>query len=192
MRLAPFQLHRPAELEAALALREQFGDDSAYYAGGTELLLALKARVLRYEHLIDLKRIAGFDRLALEGNELVIGPLVTHLRLATDPLVCERLPAYAALSNNVGNIRVRASGTLAGNLCFSEPHADPPALLCLLGATLTLQGEGGERRCFALSRLDRLHRRPSDSCRAGRGRARWCAAQRVGRRAAASCRGDSG
>lgn len=146
MRLAPFQLHRPTELQAALTLRAQFGDDSAYYAGGTELLLALKARVLRYEHLIDLKRIAGFGRLALEGNELVIGPLVTHLRLATDPLVRERLPAYAALSNNVGNIRVRASGTLAGNLCFSEPHADPPALLCLLGASLTLHGPDGERR----------------------------------------------
>ncbi|MCG6204239.1 FAD binding domain-containing protein [Rhodopseudomonas sp. HC1] len=145
MRLAPFQLHRPNELQAALALREKFGDDSAYYAGGTELLLALKARVLRYDHLIDLKRIAGFDRLALDGNEVVIGPLVTHLRLATDPLIRDRLPAYAKLADNVGNIRVRASGTLAGNLCFSEPHADPPALLCLLGATLMLHGPDGER-----------------------------------------------
>jgi len=145
VRLAPFQLHRPTELHAALALRAQFGDDSAYYAGGTELLLALKARVLRYEHLIDLKRIVGFDRLARDGNDLVIGPLVTHLRLATDPLIRESLPAYARLSDNVGNIRVRASGTLAGNLCFSEPHADPPALLCLLGASVTLHGPSGER-----------------------------------------------
>jgi carbon-monoxide dehydrogenase medium subunit len=45
----------------------------------------------------------------------------------------------------VANVRVRAAGTLAGNLAFAEPHADPPALLIALGARVVLEGPKGPR-----------------------------------------------
>jgi carbon-monoxide dehydrogenase medium subunit len=143
---ARFELHRPESVAAALALLAEHGDDAAFYAGGTELLIALKARVLRYAHVVDLKRIAALRGIS-EGADgtLIIGALATHHQLAQHPLIRERLPAYAELSNNVANIRVRVSGTLGGNLCFAEPHADPPALLCALQARVRLAGTGGER-----------------------------------------------
>jgi carbon-monoxide dehydrogenase medium subunit len=72
--------------------------------------------------------------------------LSTHHELANDPVIRERLPAYAALSDNIANIRVRCAGTLGGNLCFAEPHADPPALLCALGAEVVLERAGRSRR----------------------------------------------
>lgn len=140
-----FQLHRPATLDAALDLRAQYGDDAAYYAGGTELLLALKARVLRYDHLIDLKKIASLKGVRQDADEVVIGALTSHLDLAGDALMHRLIPAYAALSNNIANIRVRVAGTIGGNLCFGEPHADPPALLAVLGAHIVLQGSEGTR-----------------------------------------------
>jgi carbon-monoxide dehydrogenase medium subunit len=46
MRPARFRLHRPNSLAAALELKAEFGDAAAFHAGGTELLVALKARVL--------------------------------------------------------------------------------------------------------------------------------------------------
>jgi carbon-monoxide dehydrogenase medium subunit len=140
-----FQLHRSATLGAALELRARYGDDAAYYAGGTELLLAMKARVLRYDHLIDLKNITSLRGVQLESEEIVIGALTTHLDLARDALVHRLIPAYAALSNNIANIRVRVAGTIGGNLCFGEPHADPPALLAALDARVELQGPEGIR-----------------------------------------------
>jgi carbon-monoxide dehydrogenase medium subunit len=145
MLLAPFKYHRPRDLASAHALLAEFGDAAAVYAGGTELLLALKARVLRYEHLIDLKHVAELNGIRHQAGEVVIGALVSHFRLATDPLITRLLPAYAALSDNIANIRVRVAGTLAGNLCFAEPHADPPALLAALGATVTLASANGSR-----------------------------------------------
>lgn len=136
----PFQLHRPATLDAALESRARLGDDATFYAGGTELLLALKARVLRYDHLIDLKRIASLRGVRQEADEVVIGALTSHLDVARDALMHRLVPAYAALSNNIANIRVRVAGTIGGNLCFGESHADPPALLAALGARVVLQG----------------------------------------------------
>jgi carbon-monoxide dehydrogenase medium subunit len=145
MRPFPFAYHRPTNLPDALTLMGRWGEAAAFYAGGTELLLALKARVLRYDHLIDLKRIPELRGIRRIGDAIEIGGLSTHHEIARDPLVCETLPAYAALSGAVANIRVRVAGTIAGNLCFAEPHADPPALLCAYDASVRLQGPEGAR-----------------------------------------------
>jgi len=144
---ARFELHRPGSVAEALALLAAHGDDATPYAGGTELLVAMKARVLRYGHVVDLKRIKELHGVSARADgTIVIGALATHHQLANHPLLREKLPAYAALSANVANIRVRVAGTLGGNLCFAEPHADPPALLCALGAVAVLAGAAGERR----------------------------------------------
>lgn len=145
MLLPPFQHHRPRTIAEAHDTFARYSDDCAFYAGGTELLLSIKARVLRYGHLIDLKAIDGLGTIVRDGSNLVVGSLVNHFRMANEEIVRNAVPSYAALSNNIGNIRVRTMGTLAGNLCFAEPHADPPALLSALGAKLTLRGLNGER-----------------------------------------------
>jgi carbon-monoxide dehydrogenase medium subunit len=141
-----FDFHRPASLEAAIALLAQHGDDASPYAGGTELLIALKARVARFAHLVDLKRIAELRGVAARADGGVsIGALSTHHELAHDALVRARVPGYAELSGNIANIRVRVAGTLGGNLCFAEPHADPPTMLCALGAEMQLASPRGRR-----------------------------------------------
>jgi carbon-monoxide dehydrogenase medium subunit len=143
--LSDFQLHRPATVAEAVQLRAELGDSAALYAGGTELLLAMKLGVLDYEHLIDVKRIGGLRGIERRDGEVRIGATVTHRELENHPLVTGALPALAALERNVANVRVRAAGTLAGNLAFGEPHADPPALLSALDARVELVGTQGRR-----------------------------------------------
>lgn len=141
-----FELHRPRALGEALALLADHAEDVAPIAGGTELLIALKARVLRYGHLVDIKRLPELRGITRGADGVIsIGALSTHHELAHDAVIREHLPAYAALSENIANIRVRVAGTLGGNLCFAEPHADPPAMLCALGARVVLAGPGGSR-----------------------------------------------
>ncbi|HEU5431812.1 MAG TPA: FAD binding domain-containing protein, partial [Thermomicrobiales bacterium] len=65
------------------------------------------------------------------------------------PLVREHLPALAALEANVANVRVRAAGTIGGNLCFAEPHSDPATLLVALDARFTLVSVDGAREIAA-------------------------------------------
>ena len=142
---ADLRLHRPASLPAALAMRAELGHAAALYAGGTELVLALKLGVLEYAHLIDIKRCAELRGVNEVDGALRIGAVTTHRELETSPLVARRLPALAELERRVANIRVRAAGTIGGNLAFAEPHADPPALLTALGARLQLVCDGGIR-----------------------------------------------
>jgi carbon-monoxide dehydrogenase medium subunit len=143
--LRRIEVHRAATVEEAVALRVRFGDQAAVYAGGTELLLAMKLGVARWPHLIDVKPIPALRRISLADRTLRIGATVTHWDLERDASVAKAIPALAMLERSVANVRVRAAGTLAGNIAFAEPHADPPTLLNALGAKIVVQGQKGTR-----------------------------------------------
>ncbi|HET8568849.1 MAG TPA: FAD binding domain-containing protein [Candidatus Limnocylindria bacterium] len=143
--LRRLQVHRARSVEEAIDLRRRFGEDGAVYAGGTELLLAMKMGVARWRHLIDVKPIERLRGVTVSGGVVRIGAAVTHWELERDAGLERAVPALAALERNVANVRVRAAGTLAGNLAFAEPHADPPALLLALGARVLLEGPNGAR-----------------------------------------------
>ncbi len=145
MVLRRFDVHRAASVAEAIALRQRYGEDAAIYAGGTELLLAMKLGIARWPHLIDIKPIPALGQLSVTGDTVRIGATVTHWELERDPGLAGAIPVFARLEANVANVRVRAAGTLAGNLAFAEPHADPPALLVALGARVLLEGPAGSR-----------------------------------------------
>src|SRR5213593_2008490 len=123
--LRRFDVHRVTSVAEAVDLRRRFGDDAAIYAGGTELLLAMKMGVARWPQLIDVKTITSLGEISATKDTLRIGATATHWDIERDPVVARALPSLARLESNVANIRVRAAGTLAGNLAFGEPHADP-------------------------------------------------------------------
>lgn len=166
MLLPRFALHTPGSLAEAVELLARYGEDATVYAGGTELLLAMKHGILGYGHLIDIKRIPGLAEVTVAKDAgLAVGALATHHILEHHPLLARHLAPYSALSRTVGNIRVRVSGTLGGNLCFAEPHADPPAFLAAAGARVSLVGPEGVREVtvadFVVGAFDTV-RRPDE------------------------------
>ena len=66
----------------------------------------------------------------------MIGALCTHHQFENSPVLRDKLPALIKLEQNVANVRVRQAGTIGGNICFAEPHADPGTLLMALGAKM--------------------------------------------------------
>ena len=124
---------------------DHYGETGTLYAGGTELLLAMRHDLLRYEHLIDIKAVGGLDGIERRDGHLHIGAGATHRAIERSDVVREQLPVMAAMAADVANVRVRATGTLGGNLCFAEPHSDPATLLLALGGVARVQGKAGER-----------------------------------------------
>jgi carbon-monoxide dehydrogenase medium subunit len=145
MPLRRFTIHQPKSIAEASQMLGQYGDKGRLYAGGTELLLAMKHDLLRYEHLIDVKTIPDLDQIELKNSALMIGSTATHRAIERSGLVRQNLLVLADMENKVANVRVRASGTLGGNLCFAEPHSDPATLLTALGAKAQVQGKSGSR-----------------------------------------------
>ena len=145
MPLRKFTIHQPKTISEASQMLAEFGENGRLYAGGTELLLAMKHDLLRYLHLVDVKTIPNLNNIEVKNGALVIGSTATHRAIERSALVQQNLPVLATMAANVANIRVRASGTLGGNLCFAEPHSDPATLLTALGAKVSIQGNSAAR-----------------------------------------------
>ncbi len=147
--LRRFRLEEPESVQEAADLLNRYGDSAKVYAGGTELLLAMKEGLVHYERLINVKQLKGLNEVRLDNGTVSVGALCTHHQLETAPLLKEHLPALVELEKNVANVRVRQAGTIGGNLCFAEPHADPGTLLLALGATLVAQRSSSRREIAA-------------------------------------------
>lgn len=143
--MRPFGLLEPDSIEEALEFRHQLGSDAAIYAGGTELLMAMKEGLLAYDYLINIKTVPGLDEIENDANRLLIGACVTHRSIERSSDVVQGWPLLAETESGVANVRVRVMGTLAGNLCFAEPHSDPATVLLLYNADVRLRSIRGER-----------------------------------------------
>src|SRR4030095_11913980 len=84
-------------------------------------------------------------KIEWKSGSLVIGSTITHRAIERSTVVKQNLPVLAEMATHVANVRVRATGTLGGNLCFAEPHSDPATLLLALGAKAHVRGKAGTR-----------------------------------------------
>jgi len=143
--LRRFRLEEPESVQAAAQLLARYGESARIYAGGTELLLVMKEGLAHYERLVNVKKIPNLDQVRQDNGVISIGALSTHRQLSLSPAAQRHLPAFASMEANVANIRVREVGTIGGNLCFAEPHADPGTMLLVLAARLVAAKETGSR-----------------------------------------------
>ena len=143
--LRPFRLEEPESVKEASESLARYGDSAKIYAGGTELLLAMKEGLIHFECLVNVKKIPGLDQIAQDNGSLRLGALSTHRQLERSETLQEKLPVLVEMERNVANLRVREVGTIGGNLTFAEPHADPGTLLLALDATVVAQKAGGSR-----------------------------------------------
>jgi carbon-monoxide dehydrogenase medium subunit len=143
--LPPFALHRATTVAHASGLIDELGEDAVLYCGGTELLLLMKLGFAAYGHLVDIKPIAELSGIEVRDGVLRVGAAVTHRAIERSPLVAAGWPQLVAMERVVANVRVRATGTLGGNLAFADPHSDPAAFLLAADAVMVL-GRGDERR----------------------------------------------
>ena len=162
--LKPFGLCEPTSVAEASELLARHGERARVYAGGTELILAMKEGLLHYDVLVNVKTVPGLAgvRPGRDGA-LEIGAATSHRRIEGDAAVRERFPAIARMEGDVANVRVREVGTLGGNLCFAEPHSDPATLLQVFDASARIERKGGARTIP----LEQLFVGPFETCLEG-------------------------
>lgn len=140
--LPAFEHSRPTSLDEAIELLD---GTALPYHGGTELLAVMRIGLLRPDRLVDLKAIPELRQIRADEGWLVVGGGATHREVAADDHVRRHAPLLSEVAEVVGNVRVRAAGTVAGNVCFAEPKSDLTTTLLALGASVTLRSSDGDR-----------------------------------------------
>jgi carbon-monoxide dehydrogenase medium subunit len=145
MTIRSFDLLQPRSLQEAIELLQKHGDDSRVIAGGTTLVILMKQRALHYRYLIDLQSVPGLAGIGNENDGVRIGALVTHRRVETSPLIRRAFPAVSRAFGHIGNVRVRQTASVGGNLAHADYRLDPPPALLALNAEVNVFGPQGAR-----------------------------------------------
>jgi len=145
--MIPFELAEPTSLAAAIELLDPDDVTVRPIAGGTALMLMMKAGVFRPEKLVSLRKIEGkYSSISASADGLRIGAMTTLSALERSVEVKKHAPIITRTLLTLSNVRVRNVATVGGALAHGDPHMDLPPVLMALGATMTVTGPKGERQ----------------------------------------------
>ncbi|HEY7220630.1 MAG TPA: xanthine dehydrogenase family protein subunit M [Candidatus Binatia bacterium] len=145
MTIKSFDLLQPHSLPEAVDMLSKHGDEARALGGGTTLIILMKQRALHYPYLVDLQTIPGLGAIESESNGVRVGALVTHRMVECSPLVRQSFPVLVQAFGHIGNVRVRQTASVGGNLAHADYRLDPPPALLVLGAEITAFGPRGYR-----------------------------------------------
>jgi carbon-monoxide dehydrogenase medium subunit len=135
----------PESLEGAVALLAGAKGEARVLAGGTDLLVQMRADVVDPDLIVDIKRIPETRAVTEEKGGWRIGAAVTGAELKEHPRLKKVWPGVIEAANLIGSTQVQGRATLGGNLCNGSPAADSVPALIAAGAVATLVGPGGRR-----------------------------------------------
>jgi aerobic carbon-monoxide dehydrogenase medium subunit len=145
--VTPFELLKPRSLAEAIAALDPEEPGVRAVAGGTALMLIMKAGLFQPTRLVSLERIephyAGIELTA--GGDLRIGAMASLTTLEHAESVAAHFPVITRTLRSLSNVRVRNVARVGGALAHGDPHMDLPPLLAALGARVAIVGPSGTR-----------------------------------------------
>ncbi|MEK6752035.1 MAG: xanthine dehydrogenase family protein subunit M [Chloroflexota bacterium] len=145
--MRPFNHFSPTTLSEALSLLAEHNGKAAMIAGGTDLLLKMKAGLRKSDVVVNIKRLSDLRCLTFDAaNGLKLGALTTLRELTRSPIIFEHYPALAHTAHIMASEQIRSLATVGGNLCNAAPSADLAPPLIALDALVSLIGPAGERQ----------------------------------------------
>jgi 4-hydroxybenzoyl-CoA reductase subunit beta len=144
LRLPQFTYAAPKTLDEACAMLADRGEATRILAGGTDVVPALKNRLLQPSYVMDLRSTAGLQGIRREGDTLHIGPLTSLSAIEKHALVIDRLPALSHAANLVAAKQLRNMGTIGGNIALQPRctyYNQPDVWIGTLGPCLKRGGE---------------------------------------------------
>ena len=139
-----FAYEAPATVEETVDLLRRHGADAKVLAGGQSLVPLLNYRLADPRVVVDINDLRLAAVTAHDGR-LKLGALVRHHQLEESKEIVRRCPLLREAAVLIGNVRVRALGTVGGSLAHADPAAELPMVTVALDGRFTLASAMGTR-----------------------------------------------
>ena len=145
MKPPQFEYERPGDLEEALTILHEHGDEAKVLAGGQSLVPLLNFRLARPEVLVDLNEVNELAYVRPENGMLRLGAMTRQATLERSDAVAAGWPLLVEAVRFVGHPQIRNRGTVGGSVAHADPAAELPAALAALDARFHVRSAHGAR-----------------------------------------------
>ncbi|MUL42121.1 xanthine dehydrogenase family protein subunit M [Streptomonospora sp. PA3] len=145
MKPPPFAYHAPTDLDEAVGLLAEAGDEGKVLAGGQSLIPLLNMRLAAPRVLVDINAVAGLEDIRVDAAGVRVGARVRHAELEADTAAAEAVPLLGQGLRLVAHPVIRNRGTTVGSIAHADPSAEMPAVLALLEGAVEVRGRAGTR-----------------------------------------------
>ena len=135
----------PKTLDAALALLSGANGRARVLAGGTDLLIGMRAGQVVPELLVDIKGIPEMTSIVTENGGFRFGAAVPCMELVEHREFAKAWPGVIDAVKLIGSIQVKGRATVGGNLCNASPAADSVPAMIAAEASVSIAGPKGRR-----------------------------------------------
>jgi len=135
---------QPGTVNEALSILRDKKGGARLIAGGTDLVLQLRERIVNTKALVDLGTIKELTTITESDGWIKIGSMVTHKDLATSSVIQTKARVLADAARSIGSPQIRNIGTIGGNVINAQPAADTTIALMALDASARILTEQGE------------------------------------------------
>lgn len=142
---------RPTSAAEASALLAGEAGVTRVLAGGTDVMVQMKAGMVEPDLVVDIKAIPGIREIVAEAGGLRIGAAVAGAELKAHAGLRAMWPGVVEAANLIGSTQVQGRCTMAGNLCNASPAADSVPALVAADAVARVQGPNGTRDVAVLA-----------------------------------------
>ncbi len=148
-----FEYIAPRTIKEAVKILSKSKEGTHVMAGGTDLLVKMRHRVLKPKSIVSLKKIKGINKIKFDVKKgLTIGATALLADVASHKKIKKHFPTIAKAAGSTANVQVRNMGTVVGNLCNASPSADNAPTLLAMNAVVQIAGPDGDRE-LALDRF---------------------------------------
>ncbi len=143
--LPHFDYIKPCSLKEACMIMSEKGELAKPFAGGTDLIVQMRAGKVKPELLVDIKEL-GLDKIQhLSNGKISIGALCTINSVIEDDLIRTKFPFIVEAAEEMASMQIRNRGTIGGNICNAAPSADLAQPLLAVGGIAKVEGVKGSR-----------------------------------------------
>ena len=142
----------PGSTKEAAALLAKEKGKGFVLAGGTDLLVRMKAGMLEPDLVVDVKHIKAMREIDSGKSGFKIGAAVSGAELGEHKALCKAWPGVVEATNLIGSDQIQGRATMVGNLCNASPAADSVPAMIAAGAKAVVVGKD-KRRTLAVEKV---------------------------------------
>lgn len=139
-----FEFYEPTTLAEASRLFAQ--EHTQLLAGGTDIVIGMKALTETPQSVISLQKIPGLAGITTEAdNSISVGAMTKVRDVELSAAIQQHHTALAEGAAEIGSIQIRNLATIGGNIAHASPAADTVAGLLVTDAQVDIASADGER-----------------------------------------------